>query len=84
VVVERLTPINQNAWAYEATFSDEKAYTTSWAIAAPMSRGGDPNAEILEFACVEGNTDQLHYTVDVGGTTQPAPSAAPDEFEVPR
>lgn len=39
----------------------QKAYTTSWTIAVPMSRGSDPDAEILEFGCIEGNTDQLHY-----------------------
>ncbi len=83
VVTERFTPINQNAWSWEATFTDEKAYTTSWKVAAPMSRGNNPNAEILEFACVEGNTDNLHYTTDSGGTAAPAPSAAPDVFEAP-
>jgi hypothetical protein len=46
-----------------------------------MSRGSDPNAEILEFACVEGNTDHLHYTEDVGGAAPSAPSAAPEQFE---
>ena len=84
VVVERFTPINQDAWSYEATFTDPKAYTASWTIAATMSRGNNPNAEILEFACVEGNTDNLHYTDDVGGTRQTAPSAAREEFEVAR
>jgi hypothetical protein len=82
-VVERFTPINQNDWSYQATFTDPAAYTTSWTIEAPMSRGNNPNAEILEFACVEGNTDNLHYTEDVGGTTEQAPSAAPEVFEAP-
>lgn len=83
VVRERFTPINPDNWAYEATFTDAAAYRTSWKIEAPMSRGNNPNAEILEFACVEGNTDNLHYTEDVGGTTSLAPSAAPDVFEAP-
>jgi hypothetical protein len=83
VVVERFTPINQDAWSYEATFTDDKAYTTSWKIAAPMTRGNNQEAEILEFACVEGNTDNLHYTTESGGTTEAAPSAAPDVFEAP-
>jgi hypothetical protein len=80
VVTERFTPINADAWSYEATFEDSEAFTTSWTIEAPMRRGNNPNAEILEFACVEGNTDNLHYTEDVGGTTAIAPPAAPDEF----
>jgi hypothetical protein len=67
VVTERFTPINNNSYHYEATFVDAEAYTMPWTIAATMTRGSDPRAEILEFACIEGNTDHLHYTEDVGG-----------------
>jgi hypothetical protein len=77
VVTERFTPVDNDHYEYEATFVDPAAYTASWTIAAPMTRGPDPNAEILEFACVEGNTDHLHYTEDVGGTSIAAPSPAP-------
>ena len=73
VVTERFTPINNDAWAYEATFEDSEAYTAPWTISALMRRGPDPFAEILEFACIEGNTDALHYTEDVGGSSQLAP-----------
>jgi hypothetical protein len=73
VVVERFTPINNDNYAYEATLRDPEAYTAPWTIAAPMTRG-DPDGEILEFACVEGNTDHLHYTEDVGGPAQLAPA----------
>ena len=83
-VVERYTPINNDAWSWEATFIDPVAYTASWKIEAPMTRGNNPNAEILEFACVEGNTDQLHYTEDVGGTTQAVPLDVPEEFFAPQ
>jgi hypothetical protein len=76
VVTERFTPVDNDRYEYEATFVDPAAYTASWTIAAPMRRG-DPNAEILEFACVEGNTDHLHYTEDVGGTSIAAPAARP-------
>ena len=69
VVTERFTPINNDAWAYEATFEDSEAYTSPWTISALMRRGNDPEAEILEFACIEGNTDALHYTEDVGGAS---------------
>lgn len=77
VVTERFTPVNNDTWRYEATFSDSEAYTESWTIGAWMLRGLDPKAEILEFACIEGNTDHLHYTEEVGGTSQAAPSALP-------
>jgi len=73
VVTERFTPINNDAYQYEATFEDVDAYTSPWTISALMRRGNDPRAEILEFACIEGNTDALHYTEDVGGSSQIAP-----------
>jgi hypothetical protein len=76
VVTERFTPVDNDRYDYEATFVDPEAFTAPWTIAAPMTRGADPNAEILEFACVEGNTDHLHYTEDVGGTSIAAPSPA--------
>jgi hypothetical protein len=78
VVTERFTPINNDSYSYQATFVDPAAYTDSWTIAAPMTRGSDPNAEILEFACIEGNTDHLHYTEEVGGTAVAQPSPAPE------
>jgi len=73
VVTERFTPINDDYYDYEATFVDPEAYTAPWTIAAPMTRGPDPNAEILEFACIEGNTDHLHYTEEVGGPSRLGP-----------
>jgi hypothetical protein len=76
VVTERFTRVDNDRYEYEATFVDVEAYTAPWTIAASMTRGADPNAEILEFACVEGNTDHLHYTEDVGGTSIAAPSPA--------
>lgn len=76
VVTERFTPVDNDRYEYEATLVDPEAYTTSWTIAVPMTRGADPSAEILEFACVEGNTDHLHYTEDVGGSSIAAPSPA--------
>lgn len=84
IVTERFTPINDDAWEYSATFEDPEAYTDTWTISGLMRRNGNPEAEILEFACVEGNTDNLHYTEDVGGTTQLAAPAAPDEFVAPQ
>jgi hypothetical protein len=74
VVTERFTPIDNNTYDYEATFVDAEAYTEAWSIAATMTRGANQDAEILEFACVEGNTDHLHYTEDVGGFSEIVPS----------
>jgi hypothetical protein len=76
VVTERFMPINNDAYAYEATFVDPVAYTAPWTIEALMLRG-DPDGEILEFACIEGNTDHLHYTEDVGGSAVALPGPLP-------
>ena len=81
VVTERFTPVDNDHYEYEATFVDPDAYTTSWTIAAPMTRGADARAEILEFGCIEGNTDHLHYPAEAGGTSVTAPSPAPRAFD---
>ena len=68
IVTERFKAVDGNTFSYEATFVDAAAYTAAWTIGATMTRGKDPNAEILEFACIEGNTDNQYYPEDVGGT----------------
>ncbi|MGA2713801.1 MAG: hypothetical protein ABSG41_11910 [Bryobacteraceae bacterium] len=56
-VVERITPIDSNNLAYEATLEDPKVYTRPWTIKYFFSRILDPNFEHLEFACIEGEVD---------------------------
>jgi len=82
-VVERWTPIDANRWSWEAEISDPKAYTRPWKIASTATRNNNPNAEIMEFACIEGNKDHLVYTEAVGGRAKEAPIAAPAEFIQP-
>jgi hypothetical protein len=82
-LVEKFTLTNENAGTFEATFTDPKAYTAPWKISAAMARNANPNAEIMEFACVEGNKDHLVYTEAVGGRAKEAPIAAPAEFITP-
>jgi hypothetical protein len=82
-VVERFTLTDANTGTWEATFTDPKAYTRPWKVTAPMTRNTAPNAEILEFACIEGNTDIYFYPESAGGRAKEAPSAAPPEFLAP-
>jgi hypothetical protein len=82
-VVERFTLTDANNGTFEATFTDPKAYTRPWKIQVPMTRNANANAEILEFACVEGNQDVHTYTEAVGGKAKEAPIAAPTEFIAP-
>lgn len=52
-VVERITPLSPDALRYEATIEDENVFTRPWTIGMPLYRRLEPDAEILEFNCVE-------------------------------
>ena len=52
-VIERFRRVDQNTIAYEVTISDPNEYTQPWKVAMPLTR--DPNYQILEYACQEGN-----------------------------
>ena len=51
--MERITPISRDALQYEATIEDENVFTEPWTISLPLYRRLEPDAEILEFNCVE-------------------------------
>ena len=52
-VVERYTATSPYHVRYEATIEDPKVFTRPWKISMPLYRRTEPNAEILEFKCVE-------------------------------
>jgi len=52
-VVERYTPISPYHLMYEATIEDPKVFTRPWKIRMPLYRRIEPNAQILEFKCVD-------------------------------
>jgi hypothetical protein len=52
-LVERFTPITANHLDYEVTVEDPKVFTRPWKIRMPLYRRLEPNAQILEFKCVE-------------------------------
>jgi hypothetical protein len=52
-VVERYTPISQDALMYEATIEDPQVFTRPWKISMPLYRRLEKNAALLEFKCVE-------------------------------
>ena len=66
-VMERFTAVDDRTINYEATMDDPKAYTKPWTVKFPLMRNAQPNYEIMEFACIEGNQDVHHYTPDEGG-----------------
>jgi hypothetical protein len=52
-LVERFTPIGPDALRYEATIQDPNVFTRSWQIAMPLYRRLEPNAQIIEYPCIE-------------------------------
>jgi hypothetical protein len=52
-VTERYTPITPYHIQYEATIDDSKVFTRPWKMSMPLYRRIEPNAERLEFKCVE-------------------------------
>ena len=52
-VVERYTPTGPDTLWYEATIEDPNVFTRPWTIAMPLYRRLEPDAQILEYKCVE-------------------------------
>jgi hypothetical protein len=52
-IVERFTRTAENTLQYEATVIDPKTWTQPWKISMPLVR--DPNYQLFEYACHEGN-----------------------------
>jgi hypothetical protein len=52
-VVERYTPVGRDVLQYEATIEDSQIYTRSWKISMPLYRRLEPNAQLVEYKCVE-------------------------------
>jgi hypothetical protein len=52
-VTERYTPVGPNHLMYEATIEDPNVFTRPWTIRMPLYRRLEPDAQILEFKCVE-------------------------------
>jgi hypothetical protein len=52
-VVERYTRIGPDHLWYEATIDDPEVFTRPWKIAMPLYRRVEPNAQLLDFKCVE-------------------------------
>jgi hypothetical protein len=52
-LVERFTPITPDAIHYEVTIEDPKVFTRPWKIAMPLYRRLEPNAQLMEYRCIE-------------------------------
>jgi hypothetical protein len=52
-VVERHTRTGPDHLRYEATIEDPKTFTRPWKISMPLYRRIEPNAQLMDFKCVE-------------------------------
>jgi len=59
-VVERLTPLSPYHMRYEATIEDPATFSRPWKINLVLYRRMEPNAQLLEFKCVEFAEDLLY------------------------
>jgi len=59
-VVERYTPRSADVLWYEATIEDPKTFSRPWKIAMPLYRHVEPNAQLLEFKCMEFAEDMMY------------------------
>jgi len=59
-VVERFTLIDANTIHYEARIEDPSVYTQPWTIVFAIRRTTEPNYEVWEEACHEGEHDTEH------------------------
>jgi hypothetical protein len=58
-IVERWTLIAPDAIHFEARIEDPKVYTRPWTVAFGIRRNADPDYELYESACHEGNRGEL-------------------------
>jgi hypothetical protein len=76
-VIERWTMIGPDAIHFEARIDDATVYTRPWTMAFGLRRSSDPEFEIWENACHEGNvlrwpaTDLTNHLNLYFGTTRP-------------
>mgnify|MGYP003572482248 CR=1 FL=1 len=52
-VTEKYTPMGPNHLRYEATIEDPETFTRPWTISMPLYRRMEPNAQLMDFKCVE-------------------------------
>jgi hypothetical protein len=52
-VTERYTPRGPDHLWYEATIEDANTFTRPWKISMPLYRRVEPNAQLMQFKCVE-------------------------------
>jgi hypothetical protein len=73
-VTERFTRTGPDHLLYEATLEDPTVYTRPWKISMPLYRLINPNAQVIEYRCVELTEEALYGRL----TKQPKPAIPPE------
>jgi hypothetical protein len=67
-VVERYTPVGRDVLQYEATIEDPQIYTRPWKMSMPLYRRLEPNAQLVEYKCVEFAEEMMYGHLTKGRT----------------
>ena len=59
-VTERYTLKDENHIQYQATIEDPMTFSKAWKISLPLYKRIEPNAQLLEFKCVEFSEELLY------------------------
>ena len=59
-VIERFTARSPETLLYEVMLEDPNVYTRPWSMQMPLYRRVEPNAELMEFRCVEFVEDLIY------------------------
>src|SRR3954468_13152123 len=59
-VVERYTATSPTHLLYEATIEDPKVFTRPWKITVPLYRRLEPDAQVLDFRCIEQGEETIY------------------------
>jgi hypothetical protein len=59
-VTERYTLKGEDHLQYEATIEDPETFSKPWKISMPLYKRVEPNAQLLEFKCVEFSEELLY------------------------
>jgi hypothetical protein len=59
-LTERFTPLSADAMQYEVTIDDPAVFTRAWKIAMPLYRRLEPNAQILEYPCIDFSEEFMY------------------------
>ena len=57
---ERFTLLGPDAIHYEVTITDPDVFTQPWKIAMPLYRRLEPNAQLLEYPCIEFSEEFMY------------------------